>query len=178
VFMLASCPPEPVAVVPALILMAMATENGKVDGSLLPMSGCLLYCHRNHHNDVPRGNGNSCHNHIEGVDNHLPVHNHVYHSSSASAWAHVLKSNKSSSQCTQATLMAHSQAASTVGKACHCRQHRAKRKYLKLKQLLQVGGPVQLFPPIFCWGGGRPNFRSINNPKKNRQMLNKERPIF
>ncbi len=29
-----------------------------------------------------------------------------------------------------------------------------------------VGGPVQLFPPIFFWGAGDLIFRSIKNPKK------------
>ncbi len=37
---------------------------------------------RNHHNDVPYGN--SCHAHVEGVDNHLPVYNHVDNGSSSS----------------------------------------------------------------------------------------------
>ena len=56
VFTPVSRPSEPMAVVPLLIPMAMATENGQVDGSLLPTSSWLLYCHRNHHNDVPHGN--------------------------------------------------------------------------------------------------------------------------
>ncbi len=42
--------------------------------------------------------------------------------------------------------------------------------------LVAVGGPVQLFPPIF--GGGAGNFSKHQKPKKNRQTLNKERPIF
>ena len=41
-----------------------------------------------------------------------------------------------------------------------------------------LGGPAQVFPPIFFFCGGRPTFRSGQNPQKNRQTPNKERPFF
>ncbi len=41
-----------------------------------------------------------------------------------------------------------------------------------------VGGPAQVFPPIIFFSGGRPNFSMHQNPPKNRQTPNKERPIF
>jgi hypothetical protein len=66
------------------------------------------------------------------------------------------------------------------GQAAGATGLQAKHIKVWLQDVVQEekGGPAQVFPPIIFFSGGRPNFLMHQNPPKNRQTPNKERPIF